>query len=465
MFDVSRLRKGMDHLYQEISYENVGKVNDFYKRVLAKSPAPIPAFFEEIDRKAVLERAKAGDTAALNTQERDFLLIKDMRQNGHRLGRAELLSRMRSISRRHAKDARLSLTCARIMMQYEHYGDATLFLQRAIELAPKSKYAWSHLALISAFAHDHGTTLTAARRSLELKEDMSSMMLKAYVFTLMLQGVPAKAGPFDSRPLFHKKPFAEIDFQQPRPEVVFHREPEELQDASVVMFACDDTYFKRFARTQLLSLMQADGKIGIHVHIINPSEASLSWLDSFADRYFDQLIVSHENIPDKLLKNISYLASCRFINMPDFIRRFERPYLAVDADALLNSPDHLTSFFAQVKEPTVFYSEFSPVWDTISAPFTYVPNTEDGLAFIDTVQHFLIRSFFEKGGTSFWYIDQMALQGATLAHADKVQLATNRQVSCRLLSEDAIFWTLSTNKQVSKFQERCADMEKRYPMD
>jgi len=465
MFDISRLRKGMDHLYQEISYDNVDKVNIFYKRTLLKKVPPKPKFFEKVDQKAVKTAVQAGDLNSLSLHDRNFLVVQDLLQDPAKYPRGELLTRMRRVTSHYPRDVRLVMTFARICMQSENYGDAVFFLQRATQLAPKSKYAWAHLALISAFAHDHGTALTASRQALELGEDLFSMMYKAYVFTLMAQGAASKAGPFDSGPLFKNRPIAEGELTRGRPEVVYHREPETLPDAPTVMFACDENYFNLYGKNQLLSLLQTEGKFGTHVHIVNPSDETFAWVDTYAERYCANLIVSYERIDEKLIKNKSYLASCRFINVPDFIRKFDRPYLIVDTDTILNSPAHLEGFFEQVKEPTAFYSEHSPVWDTVTAAFIYIPNTKIGLSYIDMVQRYLLRAFFTKDGTSFWYVDQMALQGATLAHAEHIQLATNRQVSCRFFSEDAIFWFLSTDKTKSKYHERAESLAKQYPMD
>lgn len=465
MFDTSRLRKGIDHLYQEINYNDLDKTHEFYKKILLKTPAPTPKFFSNIDQGELSKNLKNGNGKSLTVDDRNYLFIQQLATKDKQPNRATLLTTMRQLSRFYPQDVGLAATFARILIKNEHYGDATFYLQRAIQLAPNNKYAWAHLALIAAIARDHGTALQASRKALELKESLFSTIPKTYVFSMMALGLPAKVGPFDSTPLTINQPIKDQELTIARPEVVYHRVPENLPDRPIIMFACDEVYFNRYGKNQLLSLLQSKKEFGVHVHVVNPSDESLQWMEKYADRYCKNLVISFERVDETLSTNKPYLASCRFINVGDFVRKFNRSYLIVDTDMVLNSPEHLESFFDQINEPAVCYSEHSPIWDTVTASFIYIPNTDVGLSFIDMAQRYLLRIFFTKTTNSFWYVDQVALQGSALAHANNVWLAMNKQVTCRFLSDDSIFWFLSVDKTNSKFHERAKAIAQQYPMD
>ena len=135
--------------------------------------------------------------------------------------------------------------------------------------------------------------------------------------------------------------------------------------------------------------------------------------------------------------------------------QYDRDYLIIDTDSILNNADSLMAFLEQVDTPALFYSERGPIWDTLSAPFTYLPNTDTSRSFVDHVYRYLVYMFFTDGRQPFWYIDQLALLGGYLRHNDEIRFCPSKIVSDVQCGEEAIFWTLSNDKNHNEYVARC----------
>ena len=66
-------------------------------------------------------------------------------------------------------------------------------------------------------------------------------------------------------------------------------------------------------------------------------------------------------------------------------------------------------------------------------------------------QNYLLRMFFAPGGIGSWYVDLLALDGVALNFIDHIDFVPGDIVSSIECHDEAIFWTLSNDKNVEKY--------------
>lgn len=458
MFDTYNLLYGLEHLFKEIDYGRVSRANPYYQKILSRTPVPAPQFFSTIDRARLDTGAIANSDQT--PQEQAYLRLMELANSKEAIERSDLLGKLRDIGRLFPRDLPLHLTFAKILIKHGFYPDATHYLERCLQLDTKCDFAWAHLALIAAISQDHGRAIFCARKALELGNHLNNTLQKAYVFSLLAMGTPAKVGPFDTAAHFQiEEGDLKLDTNSV-PTPTFEQEPAQLANQPIVFFACDDGYFERFGKNLLISLAEVSDTVTPHIHLVNPSSATLNWLSTYSETVNDQTIVSYEDLGTaKLAENKAYLASCRFIHAREFLKRHDRDYLVIDADSILNATAGLKSFLQQAETPVLYYSERGPIWDTLSAPFTYLPRSDISRDFADHIYQYLVHMFFSEGKQPFWYIDQLALLGAYLRFSDKIAFCPAQLISDVHCSENAIFWTLSNDKNRTEYQARCNQLQ------
>ena len=365
---------------------------------------------------------------------------------------------MREVNKFYPIDLNLSLLFARILINNELYADAQMYLHRAISIDEKSDFAWAHLALIAALANDHGKSAYCAKRALMLGNHLYNTLPKAYAFALLLQGVPCKVLGFDTNAHFlinNASHTYSIREHPIIPPFLFSRDGE-ASGRPIVFFCCDAGYFQKFAKNLILSLIEICDIVSIHVHLIDPQKEDLDWLSAFSLKYHLDIILSQEFHSEKgLAKSKPYLASCRFLRIHEFMERHKRDYLILDVDSILNRPDLLRSFLEKVKKPLLGCAENCPIWDTISAPFVFLPYCSISRNFIKHCEQYLLHSFSSTGTGTPWYIDQLALFGAYLEYVEDILLSPFELISDTACGSEAIFWTLSNDKTKKEYNEKC----------
>ncbi|WP_417456987.1 tetratricopeptide repeat protein [Kordiimonas sp.] len=454
-------------LYSEIDYNKIEHCNVYYKRILNSGGIPLPNFCKEITKERRDELDDNPKIAPENARERDFLRLMSFVRFSRKAPQHKLAQYARILLRQYPGDITLRITIAQTYMQRGFYSAAAQLLQTACELDPEDVNSLAKLGLMASLAGDHGRALSCARVALSKGEHLSHTMPKAFLFGNLLIGRGALVQPFDSRGLLDTYPetydSALNGEANPLADIFeFVDEPETLPDQPVVFFSCDSGYFERFGQNLLMSMSGCHEKVTLHVHLINGSVENFDWLKEFSDQNAVTLIVSHElHEQGSLAKQVSYLASNRFILAPYFQDRFKRDYLILDADSVLNSEDRLFEFFERVCDPALYYIEFGPVWDMISAPFVYLPYghlVTEKLSL--SCRHYLLSVFGDTNRRGFWYVDQLALFGGYLRFSDSIQLIAGAVLSDTECSDDAIFWTLSNDKEVPKYVKRCNSIRK-----
>lgn len=461
MLDLSNLDSGIDKLFGNIDYSGLDDANMHYKKLLNLTPMPIPKFLSTVSQEELTRKRSIGEP--FTDAEQAYLNLREHEGKLAEFSRSEHLTFFREISSLFPRDSLLQLRLARLLIRVENYADATYFLWRCVQVDETCADAWARLALIAALAHDHGQAAFCARKAIENGNDLYRSMQKAFTFSLLALGAPALVSPYNNDLLFNDEPLSVDDLPHRPPEIEFIREPQKPLNTPVVMFACEDRYFERFGKNMIRSLATAKDDLCIHVHLMRPSDTTIDWLIDFSEQYGLKIIITKEDTPEGLFAQKPYLASSRFIVLADFLRRYQTPYLVVDADTILNSPEALKAFFEHNKQPTVFHTD-GPVWDTITAAFVYLPYGDVSLDIAGICQRYLLRMFFSDPRRSFWYMDQMALLAACLNNAQNVMLAPGKMVSCINCGDDAIFWFLSNDKTIQKYWDLCSELENKFPM-
>jgi hypothetical protein len=463
-FNVKKLLQGISHIFKELDYYSIAKSNIYYHKILRSQPVSRPNFFEKVDH----EDIKKKSIDMLNLHERNFKRIEPFLTSGVQVMplRINILKSFREVAKYYPQDVNLNLLFARILINNDLYADAQTYLQRAIQIDERCDFAWAHLALIAALANDHGQSAYCARKALELGNHLHYSLPKAYVFSLLLLGISSKLGAFDTHSHFQIAN-GELDTKASNiPPVFFCREGKTSQKP-VIFFTCDADYFQKFAKNLLLSLSDIAATVSIHVHLVDPNQEAIDWCERYGELFAHDIILSMEcHSGQDLGKNKPYLASCRFIRLPEFMERYKRDYLILDADSVLHRADKLESFLEMVKKPVLCYGENCPVWDTISAPFVFLPYSSVSQKFINHCQKYLVHSFSNTASGAFWYVDQLAIFGAYLENVDDILLAPADLISDVSCGDDAIFWTLSNDKGKKEYTARCEKYIKlRYHLD
>ncbi len=464
MFDFSEAQSGMDVFLGTVDYNRGLRCNSYYQEALKHFvPKSKPVCFHEVDEQALKTKGSNAPTANLTPVEKLFLVYQDVRNNAASMSKSECLTALRTLANAYPSDMELMFMMAHILLRADHYGEAMHYFERTVHLAPNHLSTWCKMTILAAVVNDHGRVMRCARRVLELGEQSRTIYSRAYVFSMALLGMGSKTSYYSSFELFDNIRFNAIKDRAQLPTIAYHYQPAALSDAPIVMFACDSAYFEKHGRGLIKSLSGIRDKIIIHAHLVNASGADLNWLKSYINRYNSQVIVTTEQQSEKHLTNPGYYTAMRFIQAPNFMKKFNRPYLIVDADSLLNNSATLLSFLGQADSPTFCMSEENPIWDRVSAPFVYFPATDAGLAVAHEAQNYLLRMFFTPSGTRAWYIDQLALFAACLKNIEDVTFVPSVKVSCIACNENAIFWTLSNDKDIEPYHRLAQKLDQQYP--
>lgn len=458
MIKKSDLLTGLGAIYKTPDISRLERVRPFYKRHLTKSEAPQPGFLKQVNANKL---AKLGNKPpkTIRTPEEAVVRLQHMGTNLGHYSRDDMLDAIRQVTCLFPGDLGLALTCSKMLMHKDLFADASVMLHRCTQMDEKCDYAWAHLALIAALAQDHGRALQCATMAMRLGNDLFRTMQKIYVYGQLVQGLPAHAGPIDGTPHFQiRRGELDVDMTE-LPAVSYHVAPTDLPDQPIVLFACDDGYFERFGKALLLSLLAVKDAFTLHVHLVAPSPGSLAWLEAFSETHGVNIIVSRDETPPPQLTtdktfHKTYLASCRFLHIPGFMEKFRKAYIIVDADSLLNNPDGLRSFPGLTEKPVLFYSEQGPIWDSISAGLVSLPQTTISKRFAKHCQAFLLHSLFGPEAKPYWYVDQMALFGAYLEQQPDIKLCPAHLLADSRCGEEALFWTLSNDKEDPAFTKR-----------
>lgn len=440
--------------YRDINYSTIANCNQYYKEILNSGVLPRPKFYSIVSQKI---GSQDDQQTAKKLQEHTDKIKLDYES----ISRSALLIRMRTVYQKYPQDDKLCLLFARVLFKKELYSDAQFYLELCCQANGENSDGWALQSLLASLAGDHGKALRCSEKALKLGNHLYRSLPKAWLFTKFLLGRTAKFKNFDSIPLSDNN-FIDVHTAHPVSSIKIHRRPERGTKDNVIFFACDAKYFWRYANTLLASLTDVKTNFTFHVHIIGPLGDIPEWIDLFELNTNSQVILSNQELPAKFKENYSYLASCRFMAAPYFIKEFNRGYIIIDTDALLNNPRKLNEFIKNSKNTTLSIDTSGPIWDYLCAAFSYFPASLEGQEVADYCAQYLIK-MFSNDQSGFWYVDQFALFSASLEYESKINLLPIQASADPYYDKDAFFWTLSNDKDEDEYLTRCSEIKSKLP--
>lgn len=453
----------LGNLYQQIDYQRIHLSDPYYLKALESIKPEKPSFYEKINRDAVINRFNNGDKNPKNIHEASFICMDKLIRSSKTMARNDMLSAARQLTTAYPKDDQVYFILASLFIQAGHYSDAMTYLQLCTYYNENHIDAWAIQGLLASLAKDYGKAVQASRHALLEGKHLHKTLHKAFVFSLFLIGSPAEFGNMSSTPLFKLDSGSNDNLVKDVP-VEFYKLSKDLEtfaDKPVILCSSDSGYFSKYTKNLVLSLKGTEDIQTIHIHLINPTEEDLIWIDQ---NCCADTIVSTEKSPEAYTNTPdtpAYMASIRFIRTAYFIHKFKADYLIVDVDSILNSKRHLKHFYENADKVALYYVNNSPIWDKISAPFVYIPHTEAGIAFINRCASYLDVTFHNTSKSrGFWYIDQLALMGSYLQAQNDVNLIEANLLSDINCGQNSIFWTLSNHRPKPEYREKCSKLTK-----
>ncbi len=200
----------------------------------------------------------------------------------------------------------------------------------------------------------------------------------------------------------------------------------------LVFLACDPIYFRDLGRAMALSVDRNAPGWDVHVHLANPDGPSLGLVEGLAGALCSaRLSLSWEVVPqaaDGSMGARTWLASMRYLRLPDLMDRMEMPspIVIVDADSVMRAPlppvdgwkpesGWLAPWDIALNDQGWF--PMGPLWRFHGACVGVAP-TPAARAFAGQVQALLARQALTPGGM-IWMVDQYAL---SIAHQAMITL-------------------------------------------
>jgi len=210
------------------------------------------------------------------------------------------------------------------------------------------------------------------------------------------------------------------------PEIQGHICPKEYKD--VIYFSCDYEYFYKHGYALAKSIFGTIGWIHVHIHIINEGNIdhavlkeftklhsfTYTWEDIDPQFYIalpkrlhqmrDGYSIFNIADPDYVARR-TYLASVRFMRLPQLFKHEDTHVLQIDCDSILRTAFHQSTFRELAKHVGVMPKPKDPA--TFIASAVTLGTGPIGLEFRELFATRLIEGF-EKG--CYWYIDQHVLK-------------------------------------------------------
>jgi tetratricopeptide (TPR) repeat protein len=193
-------------------------------------------------------------------------------------------------------------------------------------------------------------------------------------------------------------------------------------DCKFVYFvAADPRYVKRFARALHTSLATVHARCLLHIHVINPDDATLRLLEYMKERPGPTIASSSEEVDLSGLSDDQrrvYYASARFFVLSGLRRHYDMPIITADIDqVVLRDPAPLIVPDSDVAAIRFPYGRFN-----LMARFSasaIIASTPAAAIFFDRVANYLAERMRDRTAIA-WHLDQIALDVAHLVSDDIV---------------------------------------------
>lgn len=183
---------------------------------------------------------------------------------------------------------------------------------------------------------------------------------------------------------------------------------------TVILFSGDDRYWRAFGPGILKSLIIHAPDMPAHVHIVNPSPATVEEMRAITQLGQRRLGFTYETLPAtdqasgiaaNQLK--TYYACARFLALPEILPRYGRPIFVLDMDIRLRRPLHRLLAQLRGADVAMVTDPGKSPWHCAVACMTWFAPTPQGQSYANYATRYL-RALFARG-SAYWTADQVVL--------------------------------------------------------
>jgi glycosyltransferase involved in cell wall biosynthesis len=261
------------------------------------------------------------------------------------------------------------------------------------------------------------------------------------------------------------------DLLQRRKVTIGPERAQRLRDVKVVYFvACDSAYLIECLRPLLRSIeLNAGLRCGVHLHVINPTEAAWALIEEMESSICCPLAWSCESfvttdLPEQVVK--TYYSVARFLLLPEVIALYGKKLVIADIDQIVVR--ELGPLIEKLEEYEVGLLYFPRMkhnfMSSFSASVLIARPSAAASSFFTLVRDYLVDRFIELRGAISWHLDQVALAVAQLKSPQlhwypippqALQSDPYAPDGMPAVRDDALFWSVTLsipeNKQKLSF--------------
>jgi len=239
----------------------------------------------------------------------------------------------------------------------------------------------------------------------------------------------------------------------------------------VILAACNDLYYWKFAPTLLLSIERQEYPECVHLHLYKPDTATLDHISRLGEKLrFVRLswTVDACGLAQGMHYPSIYFTSARFLCAAMLVEHLSAPILCIDVDGIARRP--VWPAYRQIANGGDFGLILRPrahkPWRKVLASATGFNATEPGLRFISSVARSLCVLFQRR---PLYHLDQTVLHYASeqdRRHADPGRLfVIPHTMSDYEFGEDAVIWTAKgwKTKNSELYKAAKGDVEAAFP--
>lgn len=185
----------------------------------------------------------------------------------------------------------------------------------------------------------------------------------------------------------------------------------------VVVFSCDQKYWKAFSGKSIESLWNSNPEQFVHVHLVFPDNECIASLNDIRNKNKNRFNFTYEErsvdhivnfLPGDRIK--VYFASSRFFVAQRLAEQYKRALLIFDIDAVFLRP--LGTLIRELGESNVtllHYPNSTPLFE-FGAGIVYINHTDTGKRFLTDVSSYIENCI--RRGHGYWFLDQVSLYTA-----------------------------------------------------
>jgi hypothetical protein len=217
----------------------------------------------------------------------------------------------------------------------------------------------------------------------------------------------------------------------------------------IVFAYCSDDYLRRYAVPMVMSLDRVGWTGRVHLHVADPTPASIALLAALRPLVGPRLSWSRE-ITAASFRDAAkvYHACVRFCRFAQILARSDAAMIMVDADVLFRADPAALFAAAAAGDVALAVAPEQEFWNRWPAAFVAARPTPGGRDFFQRVANVVAANFLN--GARAWLLDQIALAFAQELLGRRVGIARiPAETVCNLdYAEDAAIWAIANDKHM-----------------